>query len=233
MKSKILLLALSVFCLKSSYAQTDEKNMYWAGSYEFIFSWGDVTATGSLAEPMRVDPIIRFSGFFNYQAQFHYSFKPKFGFYTGLGMRNVGFINDLNDSVRVKQRVYSLGIPLAIKIGNMEKESYLALGGEMEMFFHYKQKSFIHDSKTEVDEWLSDRTELLNPSVFAELKSSRGAFLRFKYYINDFLKADKQSLTVNGVDYPYYPTKSALYYISIGSTINYKILKSKTTNKDM
>jgi hypothetical protein len=146
-----------------------------------------------------VSKVLRFSGFFNFQEQFHYNMTPHFGIYTGFGIRNVGFINKLNDSIKVKQRVYSAGIPLAIKLGNMDKSAYISFGGEMELFFNYKQKTFYNDSKSKFDEWFSDRTELLNPSVFFELKGKKGGHIRFKYYINDLLKAENQTVIVNGM----------------------------------
>jgi hypothetical protein len=222
MKSKILLSILILFFTSSANSQEVQKKYYWAGELEFIPPLFDV----------KVGRVLRFSGFYNAQEQFHYNFSPHLGFYTGFGIRNVGFINKLNDSIKVKQRVYSAGIPLALKIGNMEKSAYIALGGELELFFNYKQKTFYKDTKSKFNEWFSDRTDLLNSSVFLEIKGKRGGFIRFKYYINDFLKGEKQTVTVNGFDYPYYPSKSKLFYVSIGSVLNNKAIKSKRSFRE-
>ena len=50
-----------------------------------------------------------------------------FGIYTGIGVRNIGMINRLNDTIKIKQRVYALGIPVGIKLGDMQKRVYAAL----------------------------------------------------------------------------------------------------------
>lgn len=224
--SKIQLMLL-LFCASFAKAQAPVKNHYWAGSTEFIFSWGNMKI-----ENTDVSSVLRFSGFFNYQSQFHYNFSKRMGIYTGLGIRNVGFINKLNDSIKIKQRVYAAGIPLALKIGNLEKSAYMAIGGEMECFFNYKQKTFYNDTKSKFNEWFSERTDLFNPSVFLELKGKRGNYIRFKYYINDFLKTDKQTVIINNVVNTFRPAGSKLFYISFGSTLKYKELKSKRSFRE-
>lgn len=229
MNRKLYFTLIFLLAIKFNNAQTPEKKYYWAGSSEFIFSLGNLETK---APVIKESPVIRFSGFFNYQSQFHYNFSNNLGFYTGLGIRNIGFINKLDDSIKVKQRVYSFGIPLAVKIGNMDKSAYAAFGGELELFFNYKQKTFYGDTKSKFNDWFSDRTDLLNPSVFLELKEKRGGYIRFKYYLNDFLNPEKQTITVNNIAYPFYPVKSNLFYISIGSTLKYKELKSKRSFRE-
>lgn len=66
--------------------------------------------------------------------------------YTGFGIRYVGMINDLNDSVRVKQRTYNVGIPVAVKFGNMNSWQG-ALGFEAEFAVAYKQKVYVNGEK--------------------------------------------------------------------------------------
>ena len=222
----LVALTISVHAFAQDSTQS-KKNYYWAGGSEFIFSLGSVESPG-----VNVSKVLRFSGFFNFQEQFHYNFTPHLGIYTGFGIRNVGFINKLNDSIKVKQRVYSAGIPFTLKLGNMDKSAYISFGGEMELFFNYKQKTFYNDTKSKFDEWFSDRTELFNPSVFFELKDKKGGYIRFKYYINDFLKGENQTVVVNGNVFPYSPSQSKLYYISIGSVIKTKEIKSKRSFRE-
>jgi hypothetical protein len=50
-------------------------------------------------------------------------------------LRNVGFINDLNDTVKLKQRVYTLGLPVGIKLGNMSSSTYATIGVEANWHF--------------------------------------------------------------------------------------------------
>lgn len=210
-----------------------EKKFYWKSASEFIFSWGDVTAKGvdnsGSVEMMDVNPIVRFTCFFHLQAQLHHDFSDKVGFFTGLGIRNVGIINDLNDTIKLKQRSYTLGIPIAFKFGKVESGPYFSVGGEAELFFHYKQKAFYDDEKFKKTEWFSDKVNLFNPSVFIDINSKRGAYIRFKYYLLDFLVEDKQDVKIYGNPYSYFPETSKMFYVSIGATI--RSFSSKSSKK--
>jgi hypothetical protein len=203
---------------------------YWLSASEFIFSGGSVSATGGpFNTEMDINPIVRFTCFFHLQEQFHYNFNESIGLYTGAGIRNVGMINDLNDSIKVKQRVYSLGVPIALKLGALPDKFNIALGAELELFFHYKQKVFYDDEKFKKTEWFSDKVNIVNPSVFIDIHSGRGAYVRFKYYLLDFLVENKQDIKLYGVPYTYQPESSKMFYVSIGTTI--KAFTSKSNKK--
>lgn len=221
MKNSFFLLLLSLTAA-SVAAQNTPKRNYILSASELIFSAGDVKDGA-----MKIDPVIRFSGFFHFQTQAHYDFSKFSGIYTGIGMRNVGFINKLNDSIKVKQRSYSLGIPLAIKLGDMDNRVWIAAGAEAELMFAYKQKVFFGGQKFKNYKWFSDKVNLFNPSVFAEIKFKKGAYIRAKYYLNDFLKKDKQDIRLFGVPYEFTPEESKLFYISVGSAIEPKKVKRK------
>ncbi|HOY48690.1 MAG TPA: hypothetical protein PK281_04765 [Flavobacteriales bacterium] len=172
-------------------------------------------------------PVIRYSTFLHLGEQLHVNFSNTFGFYTGIGMRNIGMINRLSDSVKVKQRVYSVGIPIALKIGNMGKKTYAAFGAEMELFFNYKQKTFKGSSgrgeKVEkFNEWFSKRTELFNPSVFVDFNFGKGSYIKVRYYLNNFLVQTKQNYTLNNVKYGFFPESSQLFALSFGRVIGAK-----------
>jgi len=231
---KTVLLAIGIwFFLQNAIAQdvpTAPKKRYWLSASEFIFSGGSVKATGGpLNTEIDVNPIVRFTCFFHFQAQLHYDFNKTFGMYTGLGLRNVGMINDLNDSIKAKQRAYSLGIPIALKIGSLPDKYNIAIGGEVELFFHYKQKVFYDDEKFKKTEWFSDKVNLVNPSVFFDIHSGRGAYLRFKYYLLDFLVENKQDIKIYGNPYEYRPSSSKMFYVSIGTTL--KAFTSRSSKK--
>lgn len=217
-KSLLILMALLVF--KTGFAQTKSgMRPYWKSASEFIFSMGNVEASGAANQKIDVSPVLRFSGFFHFQEQFHKDFSNTFGLYTGIGVRNMGMINKLNDSITVKQRVYSLGIPLALKLGKLPGGFYIAAGAEAELFFNYKQKVMYDDEKFKKSEWFSDKVNLFNPSVFLDLNSGKGGYIRFKYYLNDFLVTDKQDVKLYGVKYDYKPSQSQMFYVAIGMTI--------------
>lgn len=217
---KLLLTTFFLSLGLSLYAQeTSTKNWYTVGASETILSWGSVEATG-----LETGNIVRFSPFINFATQFHKDFSEKSGFYTGLAIRNVGIITDLNDSVRVKQRVYTLGIPIAVKFGDMNG-NLAAIGIDNEFAVNYKQKVYVNEEKSKSNIWFSDRTKIYLPSVFVEFKSKMGNYIRFKYYLTDFLETDNQKINVPGVDYS--PTQSNMMYVSVGYAIKSREITKK------
>ena len=220
-----------------SMGQTTEKPLpiqrtYFATVSEGILSvgnLGNVTINTPNTESSSVNtpnPIPRYSTFFHIGEQFHVNLGKSFGLYTGVGVRNIGMINRLNDTIKIKQRVYALGIPVGIKIGDMQKRLYAALGAELELFFNYKQKTFLGsgrgDKVEKFNEWFSDRTPLLNPSLFLEFKFKKGTYLKLRYYPLNFLVADKQNFTVNNIKTGFRPETSQLFALSFGRVIGKK-----------
>ena len=193
---------------------------YGVSAYEFIFSFGEVKNAGQA-----LDNVVRFTPVFNPQHQSHYNFSNGVGLYTGFGIRNVGFINRFSvpseAEVTVKQRAYSFGVPLAVKLGNMEKGMYIALGVEAELMFHYKEKILQGDHNTKSSSWFSSDVNQFNPSLFADIRFHNGTFFRFRYYLDDFLKEKNMDfyLPVSGTKVNYTPTQSTLFYFSIGTAI--------------
>ncbi len=70
-----------------------------------------------------------------------------FGLFSGIGVRNVGYIYDdytdpdTGDKEKKKFRNYNIGIPLGIKIGNLER-LFVYGGYEIEFPLAYKEKTF-------------------------------------------------------------------------------------------
>lgn len=212
----ITLLFLQVNAQDTTYS-SEKKKPYFLSTSELILSGASVENSG-----VKLDNIVRFSAFFHVGQQIHFDFSNKAGFYTGLSLRNIGMINDLNDSVRIKQRVYTVGIPAAIKVGNM-KGTNLAVGAEAEFAIAYKQKLFVNDEKSKTNEWFSDRTNIFLPSAFAEIRTKQGGYIKFKYYLTDFLVEDKQKVNVTNVNYR--PNKSQLFYVSFGYALDSRTTK--------
>ena len=220
-----------------SMGQTTEKPLpiqrtYFATVSEGILSvgnLGNVTINTPNTESSSVNtpnPIPRYSTFFHIGEQFHVNLGKSFGLYTGVGVRNIGMINRLNDTIKIKQRVYALGIPVGIKLGDMQKRVYAALGAELELFFNYKQKTFLGSGRGEkvekFNEWFSDRTPLLNPSLFVEFNFKKGPYLKLRYYPLNFLVADKQNFKVNDIKTGFRPETSQLFALSFGRVIGKK-----------
>lgn len=197
---------------------------------EIIFSMGDLKVKGWNES---ADNTVRFSMFFHFQNQFHFEFNKTIGFYTGIGVRNIGFIHKWNldgEDLKMKHRSYSLGVPIAIKLGNFEKGIYGALGAEAELMFAYKRKLIYDGDKTKESEWFSNKVNIFNPSVFAEIKFKRGGYIRAKYYMIGFLtdKEDRFVLPGTNQEVEFTPGDNSIFSISVGSVLRAS-LKKKTS----
>jgi len=198
---------------------------------QLIFSEGHVNDDGGI-----VANTIRFTCFFHVQHQFHYDFAQFMGLYTGFSLINVGMINSIpvpdETSATLKQRSYSFGIPLGLKIGNMASGDYLAFGAEGECMFAYKQKILYGGNKTiSTDSWFSNKdVNLFNPSLFAELRFHSGTYIRFKYYLFNFLEDKTSILDIGSYQVAYTPQKSTLYYLSVGILLKKKHKHHLTKN---
>jgi hypothetical protein len=206
-----LSLLIGVMITLNAYPQ----KWYAASAGETIFSLGVVNTDST-----SLSPVVRFSPVFNLQEQLHYDFNKQFGIYTGLGIRNVGLISHYDDqsgnTEKIKERAYGLGVPLAVKLGNLESGTGFAAGVEAEMMFAYKRKIKQGDHKDKISGWLNDNLNLFNPSVFAEIKFKKGQYFRFKYYLRDFLNYKGIEL-INGEIIPDYGPGSKLFYVAIGT----------------
>jgi hypothetical protein len=238
---KIKLTTLAILLTIGLFAQvgeekTEYKKSYMATASEFILSMGNLgnvkiypseSTNGLPISDKKASPVPRFSAFFHFTQQMHYNFSSGLGMYTGIGLRNIGMINNLNDTIRVKHRAYGISVPLAFKMGNMGKKSYFALGAEAEYMFHFKQKVFVGegrgDKQNKTSEWFSNRLNGFDPSVFVEMNFGRGNYIRVKYYLMDFLNANaKQSINVSGQDLSFTSDSSQLFAISFGKVVSKK-----------
>ncbi|MBD2766477.1 hypothetical protein IC235_01060 [Hymenobacter sp. BT664] len=184
---------------------------------ELIFSSGEVSSYG---QKLKSDG--RFSAFLHLNYQSHYDYTPSFGIYSGLSLINVGFAHRLplanGDDLQLTQRSYSLGIPLAVKVGNMGKRTYLAVGASLEYMFHYRRKAFYNGERGSTSSWFPSEVRPFNSAVFAELHLSKGFYIRAKYYLSDFLRNQESLIPVPGTSevVSFRPEKSSLGYVSIG-----------------
>jgi hypothetical protein len=204
---------------------------YSATGGELIFALGDQQADSLLFENKW-----RFSLFPHLQQQYHYNFSKAFGFYTGFSLINVGFRHNIqlpdSSSFELRQRSLSFGIPAALKIGGMENGNFMAIGCSAELMFRYKYKIYYNGEKDKHADWFSDKVNLFNPSVFIDFRNKTGGYIRFKYYLSNFLSTTSSSYllpaTTTGVTFT--PSQSPLFYISIGSTFMQK--KARKLTKD-
>lgn len=221
----------------SSSKSMDIKKWYIMNASEMIFSGGKIETSQAIAGINQLgssENVVRFSAFFHFQQQMHFNFNKNLGIYTGLGIRNVGFINTfsgLEKKIRVKQRSYSLGVPLAIKAGDLNGYYFVA-GAEAELMFAYKRKVFYDGDKSKKSQWFSDDINLFNPGIFAEVHFKGGSYVRAKYYLMDFLKNETETFVLpdDGRIVSYQVDSSKLFYISIGTSIKAKKTKARNTS---
>jgi hypothetical protein len=215
MKSRISILAIFLFLtMPLLKAQTGE--FYTTTGSEMIFSWASIEDNGvEQGSTLRWTPVI------NIQTMVNYDPSRKFGLFSGLGVRNVGYIYDdytdpqTGDIEKKKFRNYNIGIPVGIKIGNMD--GLFVYGGyEIEFPLAYKEKTFQNEIKEDkFVVWFSNRVPSLYHTFMAGIQFPYGASLKFKYYLTNFHNKDFTE-TVNGVQYkPYENLNANVFYISL------------------
>lgn len=208
MKSKFLVV---VFMAAALAGFSQDQKFYSTSGLEVIFSWADVTTNGN-----DQSSVLRFAPVFNFENWVNYDVNQNIGFFSGLAVRNVGFIYDdpTAPNVRIKARTYNLGIPAAVKIGNLSTNKFVFVGYELELPFHYKEKIFINEEKEDkATIWFTDRVPSVNHSLMAGLQFPYGATLKFKYYLTKFYKDGYQPNDDLGVNYA--TVNANVYYFSL------------------
>lgn len=164
---------------------------------------------------------LRFSMFFHIGATYNYNISDHFGIYTGLDIKNIGYIEKfkLND-LTVKRRVYTAGIPIGLRIGNVEERNYFFLGGGVDFPFHYKVKSWSKlNPKSKFNEWFSEETEHILPYMFAGF-AIKGTTLKVQYYPTNFLNEDYTDPNPGGIK-PFAGKNVNMLLISIGRDMKF------------
>jgi len=222
---KIRFLVLAVFWLFSLSARAQK--LYTVSGGEIIFQSASVEKKTNVGNAS-VNTNLRFTLFFHLGEYLHYDFGDHVGIFSGLGIRNVGFITDEGDTI-AKFRTYNLGMPLAIKIGSFKKNLFLFGGAEYEWMFHFKQKTFVDNTKTKYTSWFSKHTPAFIPSVFVGLQLPAGFQFKFRYYLDNYLKEDYSYISA-----PQGFNKTQVWYISVSYQIrNNKIKEYKPISTDM
>lgn len=220
---KKILLLLAVACIGHANLIAQKKT-HGTSDGELIFSFANYQLNG---QSINTPP--RFTAFFHYGKYQHLDLGKNFGLFAGAAIRNVGFSSKISDTL-VKRRVYTIGVPVAFKIGDLGNDKYFFAGAEGEFAFHFKEKTFINDKKTKESEWFSSRNNLFLPSVFVGVNFKSGLNLKFKYYLEDLYNPN---YTKNGQKMYENVTSSQMFYFSISMNVRKGSYygKSKTYNK--
>jgi hypothetical protein len=203
---------LTLTCLACLLAFTGFSQTYTTSDGQMIFSWAQVTENGE-----DIEGPLRWSPFFNFGTNIHFDLGKSVGLYSGLNVKNIGFIANTSTGKNV-HRVYSLGIPASIKLGRLDKQ-FIYGGYEIEFPFHYRNKSWEGDDRSgdrdTYGEWFSDATPSMMNAVFLGLQFYKGTNIKFKYYLDNFLNPD---WTRDGVQ-PNQGIEAQVFSISLVSSL--------------
>jgi len=223
-----MMLGILGICLSKGLAQTKidtvsnfkvqlpiQKRFYIGNGLDFAMLSTSITSRPGKSTYLTIP---RFTAIVNFGFSFHYDLNEHFGFLSGIGLRNMGFIDKYGDST-VKRRVYSLGIPLGVKLGDLRNRNFVIAGGGLDIPFNYREKGFVRrGDKTKFNEWFSERTPHVMPFVFAGYSFNPGFILKLQYYPGNFLNQD---FTDNMGGKPYTDYDVHLLLLSVGIDIHY------------
>ncbi len=210
MKKITILLAFSI--MTGVYALGQSKTYVTSGG-EMIFSFADITDNGRSAEST-----LRWAPVFNFQSMLNADISSHVGLFSGIALRNVGYIYDnytdpATDAIYKKKfRSYNIGIPVGIKIGNLDK-MFIYGGYEVEFPFLYKEKTFDGGDKIDkITGWFSKREEPIQHGFLVGIQFPYGMNVKFKYYLSEFHNQDY----IDGAgNKPYAGLNSQVFYFSL------------------
>jgi hypothetical protein len=217
----IILSFLANFYCQAQMPKRPTQKVYISTDFDiFLLSTSVLEKTGmdTKLTPVRFTAI-PFLGF-----NVNYDFSNRVGLYTGLNIKNIGFIEKSKDpDSTVKRRVYTIGIPLGLKIGKIKYGNYVILGVGADFPFNYREKGFTdRGNKTKFNEWFSDRTVRIMPYAFLGVHLNPVLTFKLQYYPSNFLNQDyKTSNTSGGEIKPYVAYNVSTILLTAGIDIPY------------
>lgn len=206
-------ISLFVFCIIITITGFSQSSTYVTYGTEMIFSLASIEDHGNSESSL-----LRWAPFLNIQTLLNKDLSDKFGIFSGLSIRNVGYIYDSYTdpsnatTYKKKFRSYNLGIPLGVKVGNLEK-LFVYGGYEVEFPFLYKEKNFDNGDKFgKITGWFSKRQEAIQHGFLVGIQFPYGPNVKFKYYLSEF---HNQEYTDAGGIKPYEGLKSNIFYFSL------------------
>jgi hypothetical protein len=133
--------------------------------------------------------IPRFTWMLNLAAHYNFDINENFGFYTGAAITNLGVIIKTN-GIKYKRRIYTLGIPLAFKLGSLKYANFFA-GIQIDRALQYQEKHKVGDSViSKFGEWWSDRTPHVLCSWFIGGQLLHTCYFKIESYFTNFFNQD-------------------------------------------
>lgn len=220
MKTKFYILVAILLAASIKLSAQDDK-FYTTSGGEMIFSFATIDDAGS-----ENGNIIRWSPVFNFQNLANYDLSENIGVFSGINIRNVGFIYDnykapgAVTTVKKKFRNYTAGIPIGIKIGQLDR--FFVYGGyEIEFPLNYKEKTFENEVKTDkFNVWFSARVPTIYNTFLVGIQFPYGLNLKFKYYLTNFHNKDYTEILSDGTAVkPYENLNANVFYFSLSFSL--------------
>lgn len=165
-----------------------KRKFYMANGYDLF-----MLSAASLQQPGKADKIStpRFTAVVNFGVNFHYDFNNRLGLFTGIGLKNLGVINHVS-GVTGKYRVYTIGAPIGVKIGDLLNRNFIIAGGGIDVPFNYREKIFTDRFKKmkKSSKWFSDKTATIMPYVFVGVSFDPGVVVKAQYYPANFFNTN-------------------------------------------
>ena len=228
---KIILITMLVAGL---FSLSNGQDIYTSSGGEMICQMSQADRGGN-----SISTNLRWTVFLHVGQYVNFDFGKNFGLYTGLALRNVGFIMNENRShgtgeeLRLEKhiyRTYNLGVPLAIKFGSLDNHLYFFGGAEYEWQFQFKHKYWPSgngsrsNEKVKYTAWFTDEVRYFVPSVFVGVQFPGGINLQFKYYLQSMLNQDYKNSSGDKI---YEDLNVQMFYISLSYRINNRQIKKK------
>lgn len=210
-KSIILCLILSIVFIMDAWAQNNSKTYFTTGG-EFIFSFASIDNKGDEG-----GNVMRFTAFLHLQGMLNHDFNNTLGVFTGLAIRNVGFIyNNPETGLKKKYRTYNIGIPVGFKLGAMNK-THMYAGYEIEFPTNYKEKTFNNERRDDkFNIWFTSRVPTIYNTVFVGVQFRYGINLKFKYYLTNFFNQSYTEVNNDGIkEQTFKDIDVRIFYVSL------------------
>lgn len=206
------------------------RRFYTGNGYDFI-----MLSSANFSRPGREAKLTtpRFTAMVNIGFNFHYDLNKSFGVFTGIGLKNLGFIEKNaytfnGEDVTIKRRVYTIGVPLGFKFGNLRDRTFVFAGGGIDLPFNYREKRFTKRSNKlyKDSEWFSDQAATLMPYVFIGASVNPGFIVKAQYYPGNFFNEDYETKNNSGITYrPYAGYKANIFSLCFSIDVHYNQYK--------
>jgi hypothetical protein len=145
---------------------------------------------------------VRFSWFFNISQTYKHNFGKNVQLSTGVSLKNLGTSNTYiatTNTIRSIERYYTIGIPVALRFGDIAKRKWFGLDGGLDLPINRKFKTWVVGDKraTKVKTKIADTWDRYNYNPIAPYVGASFCFnrigVKYSYYLNPFMKGGQEN----------------------------------------